>query len=207
MKRKTGLVLAFAIGMVGMFGCGNAGATRTGNTANSVNAVLEQEMQQEEQAAPKDPSAPVVSTPEPSTELILSDPGSGQQDQSDATEKPEEPVLSTTEGIDVDLTILSSTMVYSEVYNMLYLPEDYIGKTIRISGIFVPYHDDATGNDYYACIVMDATACCSQGLEFVLQDGYEYPEEGDDITIVGRFDTYQEGDALYVTLRDAVREM
>ncbi len=41
--------------------------------------------------------------------------------------------------IDVDLTQLSSTMVYSEVYNMINTPEDYIGKTVKMSGTFNLY--------------------------------------------------------------------
>ena len=42
-----------------------------------------------------------------------------------------------TDGVDVDLTRLSSTMVYSEVYNMMNAPGDYIGKTIKMTGQFV----------------------------------------------------------------------
>ena len=34
------------------------------------------------------------------------------------------------DNFDVDLTNLSSTMVYSEVYNMMSTPENYIGKTV-----------------------------------------------------------------------------
>ncbi len=51
-----------------------------------------------------------------------------------------EPTQST-DGVDVDLTRLSSTMVYSEVYNMMYAPDDYIGKTIKMTGQFVYYED------------------------------------------------------------------
>ena len=39
--------------------------------------------------------------------------------------------------VDVDLTVLSSTMVYSEVYNMLYNdPAHYLGKTVKARGEF-----------------------------------------------------------------------
>ena len=110
-----------------------------------------------------------------------------------------------TEGIDVDLTTRSQTMVYSEVYNMMYYPEDYVGKVIKMEGLYTYLFDESTGNEYHACIVKDATACCSTGIEFVLSDGYEYPSEGDDICVTGTFDTYMEGDHLYCTLRDSVR--
>lgn len=42
--------------------------------------------------------------------------------------------------VDVDLTVLSSTMVYSEVYNMLYNdPAHYLGKTVKARGEFSIY--------------------------------------------------------------------
>lgn len=111
------------------------------------------------------------------------------------------------ETIDVDLTELSSTMVYSEVYNMMSSPKDYIGKTVKMNGQFALYHDEATDNYYYACVIADATACCSQGIEFELTDDYtypdDYPEVGGDICVMGVFDTYKEGDNTYCTLRNA----
>ncbi|MCR5683275.1 MAG: hypothetical protein K6G29_12585, partial [Clostridiales bacterium] len=105
------------------------------------------------------------------------------------------------------LTVLSSTMVYSEVYNMMVSPEQYIGKTVKMDGLFAYYHDEATGNYYFACIIQDATACCAQGIEFVLTEDYvypdDYPEVDEEICVVGVFDTYQEGDYTYCTLRKA----
>ncbi len=110
--------------------------------------------------------------------------------------------------IDVDLTVLSSTMVYSEVYNMMVSPDDYKGKTVKMEGQFVPYYDESTEKYYFACFISDATACCSQGIEFILTNDYSYPEdypqEGDTICVVGTFDTYMEGNNTYCTLRNAV---
>ena len=109
--------------------------------------------------------------------------------------------------IDVDLTQLSSTMVYAEVYNMMTTPEAYIGKTVKMDGTFAYYHDKTTDQYYFACLIQDATACCSQGIEFVLTDDYsypdDYPEAGNEICVIGIFDTYQEGSNTYCTLRNA----
>ena len=107
-----------------------------------------------------------------------------------------------TKTVDVDLTGLSATMVYSEVYNIFTAPDDYIGKTVKMEGIMASFHDDRTNKDYYACIIEDATACCAQGLEFELARG-EYPKDGEIVTVVGVFDTYKEGEAMYCILRDA----
>ena len=77
--------------------------------------------------------------------------------------------------VDVDLTVLSSTMVYSEVYNMLYNdPAHYLGKTVKARGRFSIYQlvtDGVLQPDpvSYACIISDATACCAEGMEFVLE--------------------------------------
>lgn len=112
--------------------------------------------------------------------------------------------------IDVDLTQLSSTLVYSEVYNMLSRPDDYIGKTVKMNGSFSVYEDEETGKVYFACYIADATACCSQGIEFTLSGEHvypdDYPEVGSEIVVQGIFETYEENGYLYCQLKDAVME-
>ena len=109
--------------------------------------------------------------------------------------------------IDVDLTAISGILVYSEVYNMMSAPENYMGKKIKMEGIYAIYFDDTYSTRYDACIVQDATACCATGIEFELSDELkfpdDYPEEGDIITVEGIFDTYDEGSYTYCTLRNA----
>ena len=118
-----------------------------------------------------------------------------------------------TGGIDVDLTKLSSTMVYSEVYNMMYTPDDYIGKTVKMKGQFAigyVYNTDGTPDEStarFACVIADATACCSQGLEFILTGEHtypnDYPELGSEITVTGTFEVYTENGFQYCRLVDA----
>ncbi len=109
------------------------------------------------------------------------------------------------EDMKIDLTLLSSTAVYGQVFDMMYYPEKYIGKTVRMKGLYSDYCDESTGKHYFACIIMDATACCSQGIEFILTDDYKYPEdypaEDDEITVEGIFDVYTEESGSYCTLR------
>lgn len=121
--------------------------------------------------------------------------------------------LSSTPGIDIDLTILSSTMVYSEVYNMMMTPENYIGKVVRMHGLCSTFESAAVDGQearvYYTCIIFDATACCSQGIEFVLAGdvGAEaYPPLDTEITVTGIFQTYDENGILYCHLVDATLE-
>ena len=88
--------------------------------------------------------------------------------------------------VDIDLTKMSSTMVYSTVFNMVNNPEKFVGKTMRMRGEYTTYHisiDDPT-QIIHACIVRDAAGCCSQGLEFVLSNG-NYPTGANEVTVVG----------------------
>lgn len=125
---------------------------------------------------------------------------------------PQESSVSSAESgvVDLDLTALSSTMVYAEVYNMMYTPQQYLGKTIRMSGTYSEFQDPSTGMRYHSCLIADATACCSQGMEFVLTDDYaypaDYPKPDSQITVTGVFETYHEGSDLYCHLTRAVLE-
>ncbi|MCR5476584.1 MAG: hypothetical protein K6E92_03035 [Lachnospiraceae bacterium] len=129
----------------------------------------------------------------------------GSEGPEEAPEEAEPEAAEPEEEVDVDLTVLSSTMVYSEVYNMMVTPEDYLGKIVKMEGMAASFYDEVTGNTYYACIISDATACCSQGIEFVLAEGYDYPEDGEDVCVSGVFDLYTEGEYTYCTLRGARR--
>lgn len=103
----------------------------------------------------------------------------------------------------VDLTVLSSTMVYAEVYQMMCYPDQYVGRTVKMQGLYDSFHDDASGKDYYACIIKDATACCAQGIEFVLEDGNYPPLDTEEITVEGTFSLYEENNEMYCTLANA----
>jgi len=109
----------------------------------------------------------------------------------------------THDGIDLDLTVLSANMVYAEVYGMMVTPTDYEGKVVKMQGIYDTMHDASTNKDYYFCIIQDATACCAQGIEFILEDENAYPEPGSMITVIGTFEIYMEGESMYCTLNNS----
>ena len=132
--------------------------------------------------------------------------GQSAEKKSEAAPATSNPAQSA-DGIDVDLTKLSSTMVYSEVYNMMVSPDNYIGKTVKMNGAFAYYEDPETKKQYFACIIADATACCSQGLEFILTGDHtypnDYPELGSEITVTGTFEVYTESGFQYCGLVNA----
>ena len=116
------------------------------------------------------------------------------------------------ENIDVDLTTMNATMVYSEVNNMLSSPSSYIGKIVKMEGPFIPFDSTNPNYCYPAIVIRDATACCASGIEFLLYGvprcskagGNGYPLYNEEATIVGRFETYLEGTDMYVHLVDAI---
>lgn len=154
------------------------------------------------------PSPAIAIHPSETTPAASPDP----QPEDSAAPAPTEDVPEKnldTDTVDVDLTQLSSTMVYSEVYAMATEPEQYIGKTVKMQGLFAT--QKYNGARLYACIVQDATACCAQGLEFELTEEFvypdDYPETGAEITVVGTFDFYKEevdgNYYIYLVLRNA----
>ena len=122
------------------------------------------------------------------------------------------PTADTAESTFVDLTALSSTMVYGEVFAMMSSPEDYVGKTVKMQGIFSKgqlYAAESLndGGTVFACVIQDATACCAQGIPFELAGDHtypqDYPELGDTITVVGTFEIHQQEGMQFCRLRDA----
>ena len=109
--------------------------------------------------------------------------------------------------VDLDLTGISGTVLYSQVYDMLVEPDIYMGQKVRMKGSFSYFQDPSTMQEYFAAVIADATACCSQGIEFVWKGEHRYPDDypplGTEITVSGIFDTYLEGEYMYVQLIDA----
>ncbi len=106
--------------------------------------------------------------------------------------------------IDIDLTKLSSTMIFSEIYNIMMNPTDYLGKTIRMEGTFKVYPIPELERNCYVVVVPDATACCEQGFEFQWEGEHRYPEdypaELSEIQITGVLDSYIAEDYPYYYL-------
>ena len=190
MKRYISIFACIILSMF-VFSCSakndQALARTNGNLQPSVDDVLNEKMAEEDGKSIPDP------TPSPDA--------SKSEETVSVLEAEREAM--THDGIDVDLTVLSSSMVYAEVYNMMTVPSQYVGKIIKMQGIYDTMYDDSTDKQYYFCIIQDATACCAQGIEFVLEDESTYPDPQETVTVIGRFETYMEGENMYCTLKDA----
>ncbi len=214
MKRKITILISLVMIMMSLSACGKAADSGSrGSGTKGVNDVLEEgaakeeeknsETTQEEVTTEKETEVTTEATTEMTTEEETTEVADASEDGENA---PKEATVVPPE-IDVDLTKLSSTMVYSEVYNMMVDPDSYLGKTIKMSGAFAVYTDQESGKNYFACIIQDATACCAQGIEFTLDGDYSYPADypavNDEITVTGTFATYEEDGYIYSTLLNA----
>ena len=124
-----------------------------------------------------------------------------------AVEALQTPKTNNDHPIDLDLTTISGTVVYSQVYDMMMQPEAYLGQKIRMKGTFGYYQDPDTQQEYFAAVIADATACCAQGIEFVWKGEHSFPQDypplDTEITVTGIFDTYEENGYSYIQLTDA----
>ncbi|MCR5422025.1 MAG: hypothetical protein K6E74_00095 [Bacilli bacterium] len=110
--------------------------------------------------------------------------------------------------IDIDLASMSGTIAYSQVYDMINSPEKYEGKVVKMRGQFSAFYSKTTKLYYPAVIIQDATACCSKGIEFVLDGNPDYPaaypKTGKTVTVVGIFEIYYENGDRYCHLVNAI---
>ena len=112
--------------------------------------------------------------------------------------------------VDLDLSVVSGTILYSQVYNMMMDPNSYTGLRVKLRGNFSYFQDPDTGAEYFAAVIADATACCAQGIEFVWAGEHAFPQDYPPldalITVTGTFGTYIENGYMYVQLSDAELE-
>ena len=199
-------ILAVALYLVSLCACGDQKI----QSKQKQDSATQQVVQEQISNATGETTAPPTAIPaqQPALDETTPEASVSEPEQTQPAEAlPDYEPAQTSGEFDVDLTTLSSTMVYSEVYNMMYEPDRYVGKRIKMNGQFAVYEDPNTGAVYTACIIMDATACCSQGLEFVLtgEKTYpdDYPELGSEITVTGTFQLYDENGTTYCHLVDA----
>ena len=206
--------------LVSACGRGINGAGTRGSNTNPVENVIADQIA----AAEADQNAPEQSGVETETDAGAfeengSEAGKAEGSTSDSTpevveekfdteEKSDTELPGTGETYDYDLTLMNKDMVYSTIYQFMYYPEEYEGKTVRMRGQFVPYEDEETGKVYYCCFVSDAAACCQQGMEFVckddrLADPQDWPEDFAEIEISGVYETYMEDELRYCHLNNA----
>lgn len=195
--KRTGIGIWLLAAVVLISGCGKLADNGKGiNSGETVDKVIESQVKKEEQKK---------------TEESTKEDTQKNDQQNTDTQTPESvqgTVNAPEAAVDVDLSVMDSDMIYATVYQMMSDPEQYVGKTFRIEGKFYVTYDEMTKNQYYYCVIKDATECCAQGLEFVWGDGShiypdEYPTDGTEVIVDGTFELYMENDSRYCRLANA----
>ena len=195
--KRTGIGIWLLAAVVLISGCGKQTDNGKGiNNGKTVDKVIESQVKKEEQKK---------------TEESTKEDTQKNNQQNTDTQTPESvqgTVNAPEAAVDVDLSVMDSDMIYATVYQMMSDPEQYVGKTFRIEGKFYVTYDEMTKNQYYYCVIKDATECCAQGLEFVWGDGShiypdEYPTDGTEVVVDGTFELYMENDSRYCRLANA----
>lgn len=195
--KRTGIGIWLLAAVVLISGCGKRADNGKGiNSGETVDKVIESQVKKEEQKK---------------TEESTKEDTQKNNQQNIDTQTPESvqgTVNAPEAAVDVDLSVMDSDMIYATVYQMMSDPEQYVGKTFRIEGKFYVTYDEMTKNQYYYCVIKDATECCAQGLEFVWGDGShiypdEYPNDGTEVIVDGTFELYMENDSRYCRLANA----
>ena len=195
--KRTGIGIWLLAAVVLLSGCGKQTDNGKGiNSGKTVDKVIESQVKKEEQKKTEE------STKEDTQK------NDQQNTDTQTTENVQGSVNAPETAVDVDLSVMDSDMIYATVYQMMSDPEQYVGKTFRIEGKFYVTYDEMTKNQYYYCVIKDATECCAQGLEFVWGDGShiypdEYPTDGTEVIVDGTFELYMENDSRYCRLANA----
>ena len=95
-----------------------------------------------------------------------------------------------------DLTKLSSILAYAEITNINKNPEKYLGRKIKMSGIY--FYEPVDEQVYHYLVAEDA--CCYEVVEFMLAADAAYPEIYEAFTISGVYSSYDELDNTYYYL-------
>lgn len=191
-------------------GCGNGDEVRKVKNKNSVDVVIQNEIDKSnEKASASDVSEDTEEetskeniTEEDKTEQVSEDTeeNNSQEDTTEAKIQTD----SIDPEVDIDISVMNSDMIYATVYQLVSAPEQYIGKRIKIKGNHYSQYYEETGLTYHFALIQDAAACCAQGLEFEMASGLEYPNEEEEVVVVGTFETYEEQGLTYCTLKNSV---
>ena len=101
--------------------------------------------------------------------------------------------------VDMDLTTFSKTMMTAAIDNIYATPDEYLNKTIKMSGqYYSAYYSDVDRRFHYV-LYIDDESCCSYGFMFERDGVYpdDYPEEGEGIEVSGTFESGEALDLIY----------
>jgi len=117
-------------------------------------------------------------------------------------------VESVTNIVDMDLTGISNTVAYAAIVNIMQNPENYLGQTIKASGIYNAFYYEPFDRYLHFMVVEGPGGCCPQVFKFIYGRDTsldDYPTENAMIEVVGVFSSYEEmGRLIYYLAVDTL---
>lgn len=110
--------------------------------------------------------------------------------------------------VDLNITEKMYVTYINEIYTN---PSSYLGKRLKIEGMFLSEYIEAADTTYYY-VYRQGPGCCGSdgsicGFEFTTKDG-KYPNENDWIEVIGTLSAYEEFGDTYLTIKaDLVKVM
>lgn len=101
--------------------------------------------------------------------------------------------------VDIDFSSMNKTMTTAQMSSIYNAPEDYVGKTVRLTATYQKYHSDDTNKDYNIAFGYDDTGCCAAwNIEFYGDSVPESIEDYTTVSMVGKLSQYEEGGQKYM---------
>lgn len=107
--------------------------------------------------------------------------------------------------VDLDLSVMPASIAYAQAVAMQREPAEYLGKTVRVFGMF----NYSEARQRGVVIIADTTGCCETSLDFSCAEALRFPDDYPELyarlTVVGVF-TLCEGEEYPLQLTDVTIE-
>lgn len=106
--------------------------------------------------------------------------------------------------VDIDVLNLSDIVAFAQVNNMMMMADDYLGMTVKVHGNYYRHYIEEIDFSYHFLLLVDGTNCCTGILEFMMEDGVEYPNSGENLILMGEYSKYTDeyGTYPYIIVSD-----
>lgn len=123
----------------------------------------------------------------------------------------EDPYAEEEKAIDSSLGLDLTTFEFQDAYDIaqgvIANPKKYEGTTIKMGGYYEAATSEGTKEVIHAVVWDGDDSCCDPSFEFVLKDGYKYPDDypkpNEKIEIEGVLKSFKQGDNVFYHLEDA----
>lgn len=99
--------------------------------------------------------------------------------------------------VDINILDLSDIMAFAQINNMMTMADEFLGLTVKVHGNYYRHDIAELDLSYHFLLLVDATNCCTGILEFMMEDGVEYPESGENLLLMGEYSKYTDEYGTY----------